>query len=92
VTADLRGEGVHDLADCRREDIHAADDQHVVGSPDATDARAFPAARARARHDGDVVSRAEAQKRGGSVPEVREHELALGAVLELARLAGLGVD
>ena len=35
-----RRERVHDLAHGRREDVHAADDQHVVGAADAADARA----------------------------------------------------
>ena len=40
VAADLRREGADDLADGRREDVDAADDEHVVGAPDAADPRA----------------------------------------------------
>ena len=69
----------------RREDVHAADDQHVVGAPDAADPRAGAAAGARARPHDHVVARAEAQERRGAVPEVREHELARGAVRQSAR-------
>ena len=39
-----------------------------------------------------MVSRPEADERGRAVLEVREDELALGSVLQLARLAGLGID
>ena len=92
MAADLGRERAHHLADRRREDVHAADDEHVVGAPDAADARAGAAARARARPHLDVVARAEAQQRRGAVPQVREHELAGRAVLELERRAGLRVD
>ena len=49
LAADLGRERAHHLADRRREDVHAADDQHVVGPPDAADARARAAAGAGAR-------------------------------------------
>jgi hypothetical protein len=42
------------------EDVHASDDEHVVGAADAADARALAAALARARSHLNVVSRAEA--------------------------------
>ena len=35
LAADVGGERAHDLADRGREDVDAADDQHVVGAPDA---------------------------------------------------------
>src|SRR5262249_42042729 len=35
VPADIRGESADDLADGGREHVDAADDQHVVGAPDA---------------------------------------------------------
>ena len=74
--ADLRGEPADDLANRRREDVDAADDQHVVGAADAADARRRAPARAGARPDLDVVARAEPQERRGPVAQVREHELA----------------
>ena len=83
---------VHDLADRRREDVHAADDEHVVGTADAADPQAGPAAGARARPGDDVVSRPEADERGCAMLEVREDELAFGSVVQLARLARLGID
>ena len=49
VAADPGRERRDDLADRRREHVDAADDQHVVGSPDAAHARAGAPARARAR-------------------------------------------
>ena len=76
----------------RREDVDAADDQHVVGAADAADARAGAAARAGARPHLDVVARAEAQERRGAMLEVREDELAGRAVVQLERVARLGVD
>ena len=62
-----RRERAHDLAHRRREDVDAADDQHVVGAADAAHARAGAAARARARPHLDVVARAEAQQRRRAV-------------------------
>ena len=82
VAADGGRERADDLADRGREDVDAADDQHVVGAADAADARAGAPARARARADLDVVARAEAQQRRGAVAQVGEHELAGRAVLE----------
>ena len=85
MAADLGARSGDDLADRRGEDVDAADDQHVVGAADAADPRAGAAAGARARPHADVVAGAEAQQRRGAVAEVREHELALGAVLERRR-------
>ena len=73
-----------DLANRRREDVDAADDQHVVGAADAADARRRSSARARAGPDLDLVARAEAQQRRGLVAQVRENELAACAVTQLA--------
>ena len=81
-----------DLADRGREDVDAADDQHVVGAPDAADADPGAPARARARADVHVVAGAEAQQRRGAVLEVREHELALRAVHHRDRRARRRVD
>ena len=83
LPAHVRRERAHDLADRGREDVDAADDQHVVGAADAAHARAGAAARARARPHLDVVARAEAQQRRGAVAEMRQHELAGRAVLQL---------
>ena len=47
---------------------------------------------ARARPHLDVVARAEAQQRRRAVPEVGQHELARGAVVQLHGGARLGVD
>ncbi len=56
-------EAADDLADSRREDVDAADDQHVVGAADAADPRARSTARARGGADHDVVAGAEPQQR-----------------------------
>src|SRR5207249_391413 len=85
-------EAGHDLADRRREDVHAADDQHVVRAADAADSRACAATAARARPHPNVVARPEAQERRRTMAEVRQHELALRAVVQLERGARLGVD
>ena len=74
--ADLRREPADDLADRRREDVDAADDQHVVGAADAADAWRRSSARARARPDLDLVAGAETQQRRSLVAQVRENELA----------------
>ena len=69
VAADPRRELADDLADRRREDVDAADDQHVVGSADAADARAGAAARARrrsGRRRGRACGSAGAAPRGGA--------------------------
>ena len=52
--------------------------------------RSATTARGSCRHD--VVARAEAQQRRRAVAQVREHELARGAVLQLERVPGVGVD
>src|SRR3954454_4155642 len=92
VAADVRSEFVHDLADRRREDVDAADDQHVVGAADAADARAGTAACARACPPSDVVASAEAQERRGLVLQVRQDELASGFVLQWDRGCRVWVD
>ena len=92
VTADRGRELAHDLADGGGEDVHAADDEHVVRSPDAADARARAAARARGHPDLHVVARAEAQERRGTMAEVGQHELAALARSSNGTSTGLGVD
>src|SRR3954471_7624982 len=47
VAAHVGGERAHHLAHRGGEEVHAADDQHVVRAPDAADARARAAAGAR---------------------------------------------
>ena len=76
VPADVRSEGVHDLAHGRREDVDAADDEHVVGPPDASHPRAGAAALARGRPDLDVIAGAEPQERRRALPKMRQDELA----------------
>ena len=92
VAADVGRERAHDLSYRRREDVDAAHDQHVVGAPDAAHARARAPARAWAGPEPDVVARAKAQQRRRAVAEVGQHELALGAVVDVARGAGFRVD
>src|SRR5215207_3455134 len=92
VPADGGSERRHHLPDGRREDVDAADDQHVVGAPDAADARARATARAPGRPDANVVARAEAHERRRAVAQVRQHELARRTVLPCERGARLGVD
>ncbi len=92
VAADARREAADDVAHRRREDVDAAHDQHVVGAPDAAHPRPRAPARARARPHLDVVARAEAQERRRAVAEMREHELAGGAVLQLERGTRLRID
>src|SRR4029077_19527612 len=60
--ADVRNEPADDLANRRREDVDAADDQHVVGATDAADAGRRATACTGARPDLDVVARAEPQE------------------------------
>jgi hypothetical protein len=67
VAAQRRSELGHDLADGGREDVDAANDQHVVRPPDAADPRAGAAAWTRARFHDDVVACAEAQERSGAM-------------------------
>src|SRR4051794_38180042 len=81
VAADVRAELVDDFADGRREDVDSAHDQHVVGAADAADARAAAATLAFTQADLDVIPGPEPQERRRAVLEVREYELAGGAVL-----------
>ena len=92
MTTDPRSERAHDLADRRRKDVDAPDDEHVVRSPDAPHARAGTTAFARRRPDLDVIPRAEPQERGRAVLKMRQHELARGAIVHLDDFAGLGLD
>ena len=87
-----RGERAHHLTHGRGEDVDSADDEHVVRSPDAADARGRAATLARSRSDLHVVTGAESQQRGRTLTEMRQHELAAGAVGHLTRLAGLRID
>src|SRR3954470_18344375 len=91
VAAHLRCEGSDDIAHRGWEDVHPADDQHVVGATDAAHTRAGAPARALRHADPHVVAGAEAQERRGLVAEVREHELAARAVGERDRFAALRV-
>ena len=92
VAAHIRGERAHDLAHRGREDVDPAHDQHVVGAPEAADARAGAAARARRRAHVDVVPGPEPEQRRGAVPEMGEDELARGPVGQLDRGARVRVD
>src|ERR1700760_771731 len=88
VLAAERAVRQHDLLDLRREQVHAADDQHVVGAADNL-AHAAHAARG-GRQQAREVARAVADHREGLLGERGEDELALLAVGQ--HLAGLGVD
>src|SRR3954469_23851727 len=92
VAADARRERADHLAHGGREDVDAADDEQVVGAPDAPDPRPRPPARGRRRADLDVVARAEPQQWRGAVAQMGEHELAGRAVLHGDRLAARRVD
>src|SRR3954453_23659300 len=92
VAAHARRERPDDLAHGGREDVDAADDEQVVGAPDAADPRPRAPAPARRRVDLDVVARAEAQQRRGAVAQVGEHEPAGRAVLHGDGLAARRVD
>ncbi len=60
-------EVVAGFAHRRGEYVDAADDQHVVGSPDATEPRAGAAARAGTGPDDDVIASAEPEQRRGAM-------------------------
>ncbi len=92
VAAHLGRETTHDLTHGRGKDVDTAHDQHVVGAPDAPQARAGAAAAAGARPHRDVVAGAKAHERRGVVLKMREHELALGTVLQRDRPARLRLD
>ena len=77
--------------DLAREDVDAADDEHVVGAAeDARHARERPPAHARLPRERREVAGAVAQQRERLLRERREHELADLAVGN--RRAGLGID
>ena len=83
-------EAVHDLLDLRREHIHAANNEHVVGAAhDAVDFLMRTAAGALARNEARKVARAIANKRGALARERGNDELAEFAVRH--RLEGVGV-
>ena len=92
VAADLWRELTDHLAHGRREHVHATHDQHVVGAADAAHPRPGAAARAGAGAHRDVVARAESQQRSGLVGEVRQHQLAAGAVVHRNGRPRLRVD
>ena len=83
-------EAVHDLLDLRREHIHAANNEHVVGAAhDAVDFLMRTAAGALARNEARKVARAIANERGALTRERGNDELAEFAVGH--RLEGVGV-
>ncbi len=89
------GQGALDLEQgrlhLRREDVHAPDDEHVVGPPlDAPDATQRPAAGAGLRDERGHVPRPVPDHGHGLLRQGGEHELALGPVRE--HLAGGRVD
>src|SRR3954463_364413 len=92
VAAHVGGERADHLAHGGREEVDAADDQHVVRPADAADARARAAARARRGAPHHLVARAEAQQRRRPVAQMGEHELAGGCVLHRDRRGRPGVD
>src|SRR5688572_9607026 len=89
LATDLGLECAHHLAVGRREDVDAAHDQHVVGSTEATYARARASTAALAQPHPNVIARAEAQQWGCAMPKMSQHKLAGGAVVQLDRDAGL---
>ena len=76
VAAHPRRERSDDVADRRREDVHAAHDEHVVGAADAAHPRASPSTGARARAHLDVIACAEPDHRSSLMPEMRQDQLA----------------
>ena len=85
-------EFVDDLAQRGREQIDAAHDQHVVGAADAAHARRSAPAGAAAEAEPHVIAGAEAQQRRRAVDEMRQDELAFGAVAHRDRRAARRVD
>ena len=82
---------VEHLLDLAREDVHAADDEHVVAAAgDALHARKRTAACALAGDDPRDVPRPVADDRDALLGERREHDLAVLAVGH--GLERLGVD
>src|SRR6476646_10603349 len=92
VAGDPGLEGADDLAHGGGEQVDAADDEHVVGAPEAAHARAGAPAAARAHADLDVGARAEAQQRRRAVAQVGEDEFARAAVLQRQCGARIGID
>ena len=79
-----RGVARQDRADRLRVDVHGLHAQHVVAPAVDPDARRAAPARARRGPHAAEVARAVAQQRRGLAAQVRPHELAARAVLELA--------
>src|SRR5437763_12252159 len=65
------------VLDGGRPDIHTAQDQQVVGAPDAADAYTCAATDAGVRPDYHAVARAEAHKRDALAVDMREDHFAL---------------
>src|SRR5438132_1382375 len=81
-------DGEEHALDLAREDVHAADDEHVVRAPlHPRHARERSPARARLARQRREVARAVPQQRHRLLRQRREHELALGG-----GRAGLRVD
>ena len=88
----VRGEGAHDLADRGGKTLTPRTiSMSSVRPMQRTRGPVRPQGHGVARTS-DVVAGAEAQQRGGAVPQVREHELAGRAILELECGARLRVD
>src|SRR5205807_8363884 len=65
------------VLDGRRPDVHAAQDQQVVGAPDAADAHTRAATDAGVGPDYHAVARAEAHKRDALAVDMGEDHFAL---------------
>ena len=87
----ISGKPREHLLDLGREHVHAAQDEHVVGTADdAIDLAMRAAAGARLGDDAGDVAGAVAHKRAALARERGEHQLAVFAIGH--RLQGVGVD
>src|SRR5687767_15489685 len=90
--ADSRRECSDQLADRRRKNVDAAHDQHVVGAPDAADARTGAPAAAGARPQPHVIAAAEAQEWRGFAIEMRIDQLTLCSISKVNRVSAFRID
>src|SRR5258706_4317875 len=81
------------VLDGGRPDVHTAQDQQIIGTPDAADARTRAATHAGVRPDHHAVTRAEAHERDALAVDMREDHFSLHLwTVKRQRLTRLRVD
>lgn len=92
-TGDARAEGGNNVSDRTGEDVHAADDKHVIDTTDAADPDPSTAAFTSPYSlNSDEITNSEANQRDTLALDCRVDEFSEHPFLRLDRMTGLGFD